>query len=112
MHNAPAGSIIQVINASTNTDLVQNGDSILDKVTLTTPSAGVQQIKVRYLGNQYPYLAKLKIKAPGYLMYNPQNGFIMVKVLFGNPGDWSGLGQKGQTSNVEESKEGNKRTGW
>ena len=43
-------------------------------------------------------------------MYNPQNGFNMIKITFNKPGKWSGVGGQGSGSQVEENREASKRT--
>ena len=110
LHDNASGTITKLIHSSSGTDLLQTSDTELQKANLDPINGGKQKVNLKYLGNNYPYTAELKLQAPGYLMYNPQNGFNMIKITFNKPGKWSGVGGQGSGSQVEENREASKRT--
>jgi len=106
-HDNPVYGIVQSIIFK-GSDILSSGKSPLAKASIGILKNGMIPLHLKYIGESYPYVAKLKILAPSWFIYNkydPSANGNTFKVKFKNPGVWMGVG-----SNLKDQKENNLST--
>ena len=78
-------------------------------------ASGAENHIITYLGSSYPYKERIEINASSWLIYNPYNEtekYNYFNVDFSTIGGWAGIGNPGNTVDLNMSKKNSKRIEW